>query len=131
MPYPIHKLLSYCKSHIYELHAILAAVISFSIMLGIKIPIKRRLADWIEEKAKESEKWRKNKKVYGRRVNLILMMIAIAVSYGIFLIVTAISPLIRYSGITAILSIAVTLDIYAVFEQILGTDSMRRGRRYE
>ena len=36
----MHLFLSYCKSHIYELHALLSATITFFLMFEIKKPIK-------------------------------------------------------------------------------------------
>ena len=43
-------LLSYCKSHIYELHALLAATITLVAMHFVKKPVKEKIAETVEEK---------------------------------------------------------------------------------
>lgn len=50
-------LLSYCKSHIYELHALLAATITLVAMHFVKKPVKEKIAETVEEKRnREPEK---------------------------------------------------------------------------
>lgn len=119
----IHKVLSYCKSHIYELHAVLAAVITFAVMFPIKKPLKRKLAKWVERKAAKNESWKQHMPLYKKRVNIIVLFIAVALSYAIFSLISLISPLIYFSWITAFLSAVFTLNLYALYEQIFGGES--------
>lgn len=46
-------LLSYCKSHIYELHALLAATITLVDMHFVKKPVKEKIAETVEEKKEQ------------------------------------------------------------------------------
>lgn len=119
----IHKVLSYCKSHIYELHAVLAAMITFAVMFPIKKPLKRKLAKWVEQKAAKNESWKQHMPLYKKRVNIIVLFIAVALSYAIFSLISLISPLIYFSWITAFLSAVFTLNLYALYEQIFGGES--------
>ena len=119
----IHKVLSYCKSHIYELHAVLAAMITFAVMFPIKKPLKRKLAKWVERKAAKNESWKQHKTLYKKRVNIIVLFIAVVLSYAIFSLISLISPLIYFSWITAFLSAVFTLNLYALYEQIFGGES--------
>lgn len=119
----IHKVLSYCKSHIYELHAVLAAMITFAVMFPIKKPLKRKLAKWVERKAAKNESWKQHMPLYKKRVNIIVLFIAVALSYAIFSLISLISPLIYFSWITAFLSAVFTLNLYALYEQIFGGES--------
>ena len=116
----VHLFLSYCKSHIYELHAVLAATITFFLMFPIKAPIKRKLADYVERRAAEDEKWNENKKLYRKRCNMVVLFLAVLLAAFIFLLVSMISPLIDFSAYTALLSGALTLTEYAVFDQVVG-----------
>ena len=121
----VHLFLSYCKSHIYELHAVLAATITFFLMFPIKAPIKRKLAAYVERRAAEDEKWNENKKLYRKRCNMIILFLAVFLAAFIFLLVSMISPLIEFSAYTALLSGALTLTEYAVFDQVVG----KRGQK--
>lgn len=116
----VHTILSYCKSHIYELHALLAAAITFMVMQFIKSPIKVKITDWVSKKIEIDEKWMDNKKKYTKRAKSIIMIIAIAMSYFVFALISTLSPVIHYSKITAFLTAVFSIDIYAVYELITG-----------
>lgn len=57
MYFIIHKILSYCKSHIYELHAIVVAIITFFLMFPVKKPLKRLLPRRVKQRDEKDEKW--------------------------------------------------------------------------
>lgn len=116
----LHTILSYCKSHIYELHAILAGGITFLLMFLIKKPIKKITSDYVKGKSLKSEKWKLNGRKYLKRINSIVIIVTVMLAYAIFGIISAISPLIHYSAITAFLSAVFALDFYALFDQIWG-----------
>lgn len=115
-----HIFLSYCKSHIYELHAILAAVITFFVMFPIKRPIKRMTKQYVEKKAKENEKWEKNRRLYQKRCNMLVLITALAVAMLVFTILSMVSPFIHFSFYTGVLSGAFTLALYALYDQVIG-----------
>lgn len=111
-------LLSYCKSHIYELHSILAATIAFFLMFWIKGSIKEMLARKVDEKAKKNPKWQKNKALYRKRCNGLLIIFTMLLSYLLFLILSFVSPLINFSLQSAVMSGVFAMTEYAIVDQI-------------
>lgn len=111
-------LLSYCKSHIYELHSLLVATITFLLMFAIKGPIKEYLAGIVEHKALTNAKWKENMALYKKRCNLVLVVLTTLLSYALFIIVAVISPLIDFSVQSAIMSGVYALTEYAVVNQL-------------
>ena len=73
----MHLFLSYCKSHIYELHALLSATITFFLMFEIKKPIKEWTHKYVAEKAQKDKKWRENRQLYYKRCNMLVFIAAI------------------------------------------------------
>lgn len=119
----VHKFLSYSKSHIYELHALLAAMVAFLIMLVVKKPIKKWIDSYVDKKAQSNSKWNDNKALYRKRLNLILIICTIIVSMLVYNLLTHISPLIQFSSVTTFLSAVFALDIYAVYDQLRGDNN--------
>lgn len=114
----MHLILSYCKSHIYELHAILAATLTFLLMFPLKKPIKDWTRKYVSKRAHRSEKWKKNEDLYRKRMNLLVIFTTIILSMALFGIVSYLSPLIHFSWYTAILSASFSMAEYAVYDQI-------------
>lgn len=115
--------LSYAKSHIYELHSILAATITFILMLFIKKPIKQSIRYYVERKAENNQRWAQNKKLYRKRCNSIIVFSTMLLAIIIFTIISFISPLIEFKWFSAILSGTVALTEYAIFDQIFARGS--------
>ena len=76
----MHLFLSYCKSHIYELHALLSATITFFLMFEIKKPIKEWTHKYVTEKAQKDKKWRENRQLYYKRCNMLVLIAAILIA---------------------------------------------------
>ncbi|MBE5873471.1 MAG: hypothetical protein E7287_03585 [Lachnospiraceae bacterium] len=102
----MRKILSYCKSHIYDLHYVLSGSITFLLMFLIKKPVKK----WIAAKTDDKEK----QKLW----NGILIPITMLLGFLMFWVLSLISPLIHMSMPCALMSGAVALTEYAVFEQM-------------
>ena len=115
----MHLLLSYCKSHIYELHALLAATITFFVMFPLKNPIKVRLERWGDEKASKNERWKKHRKLYRKRCNMMVLLIAFLLAEVLFCIISFVSPLIHFSWYMTWMSGVFALAEYAVYDQIV------------
>lgn len=113
----IRGVTKYSASHMYEIHALIAATLAFLLMFLIKHPIKNFVNDYVEKKALQNEKWMKNKVVYRKRMNMLVIVTTTVVTWVIFGLVSVVSPLIDYSWKTAGLSVAFALSEYAVFEQ--------------
>ncbi|MCI6517395.1 MAG: hypothetical protein MR442_09515 [Lachnospiraceae bacterium] len=115
----MHILLSYSKSHIYELHAILAATVTVLTVQAIKRPIKKKIADWVAIKAQTKERWEEKEKIYCKRANIMIVLLAFVSACLIYQAVTIVSPLIDFSIPTTILSGVFTLAEYAFLDQML------------
>lgn len=115
-------ILSYCKSHIYELHALLSATIAFLLMFPVKKMIKKAIGAYVEKKALENSQWKRNRRLIQKRLNISVLVAAVLLSMSLFFIVSLISPLIEFSWFTALLSGAFSLTEYAVFDQLCGTE---------
>ena len=113
----MHLLLSYCKSHIYELHALLAATITFVVMFPLKQPIKDRIWCWVEKKTLENEKWKQRRLLYHKRGNMIILLLAFAIAGVLFALISVVSPLIHFSWYMTWMSGAFALTEYAVYDQ--------------
>ena len=124
----IYLILKYTKSHIYELHALLAGMLSFLLMLQVKKPVKKWLSAYTEKRCAESRKWNQNRLVYRRRLGLSLIALDFLISAVIFAILARLSPLIHDSTKTMWLSGFLSLTIYALYDQMF---SVRKGEHHE
>lgn len=111
-------ILSYCKSHVYDLHSILAGTITFVLMFFIKKPVKNLIVERINRKALQSVKWNENKAAYTKMWSGILIPITMLLAFLLFEVIALISPLIHSSVPSALMSGAISLAEYAVFEQM-------------
>lgn len=93
----MHLFLSYCKSHIYELHALLSATITFFLMFEIKKPIKEWTHNYVAEKAQKDKKWRENRQLYYKRCNMLVLIAAILIAAIVFIFFSLVSPFIYFS----------------------------------
>ena len=119
-------LLSYCKSHIYELHALLAATITLVAMHFVKKPVKEKIAETVEEKRNREPEEKRNREPekkrdwagYRRRCNLLVLVLALLMAFLVFILLSLLSPLITFSLPTMLLSGVFALAEYAVWDQI-------------
>lgn len=118
-------LLSYAKSHIYEIHAIIAATLAFLSMFIIKKPIKKHINAVVDKKAVQNVKWKEHKGLYTKRCNMIIIFLTMLLSFALFFIISLISPLIQFSLFTAILSGVFALTEYAVYDQFVCNKGVR------
>lgn len=100
----MRKLLSYCKSHIYDIHSIIVAIILVMLILGIKKTLRKRLAN----KEYNILKW---------EILLFIMLIVMAIlGFAVF---AMISPFIDFSLQSSIMSFVYALCGKAFIEQIM------------
>lgn len=114
----MYIILKYAKSHIYELHALLAGSLAFILMFWAKKPVKAWLNVFTEKRTKSSKKWEENKAVYRRRLGLILTLLDLFLSAVIFYVISILSPMIDFSGFPMLLSGILSLTVYSFYEQI-------------
>lgn len=114
----MRKLLSYAKSHIYDIHAVIAATITLVLMYFIKRPIKQGIASYVNKKSETDLKWQENKALYIRRCNMVLILLTMVIAYVIFFVLSLISPLVEFSAPTACMSGVIALVEYACIDQM-------------
>ena len=117
--------LSYAKSHIYEIHAMIAATIAFLSMFIVKKPMKEHISNFVARKATKNGKWEEHRKLYTRRCNIIIIVFTMLLSCFLFLIISIISPLIQFSMFSAVLSGTIALTEYAVYDQFVSKKGAR------
>lgn len=114
----MRKILSYAKSHIYDIHAVIAATITLVLMYFIKRPIKHRIASYVNKRAETDLKWQENKAIYIRRCNIVLILLTMVIAYVMFWVLSLISPLIEFSAQSACMSGVFALVEYACIDQM-------------
>lgn len=102
----IHLILSYCKSHIYELHSLLAAIPTFFIVQWVKQPLK----NYSEKKYGNIEKKR-------HTFNAIIILLALIVGALCYCVVAVISPLVEIKWLTVLTTGTITVTTYEILEK--------------
>lgn len=110
--------LSYAKSHIYDIHAALTAVIAIMVMEHVKRPIKKQIAKSVDQYMLKHNTDVNKRALYVKRTNLLIILFTLLLSFLIFMVVSTISPLIDFSMETAIMSGVFALAGYALWSQI-------------
>jgi len=117
----MRKLLSYAKSHIYELHALLVATFVVVLMGFIKEPIKRKIVQSVDKKIQSKPELTQKRKRMVKRRNMLLIVLTMILSFFVFASVALVSPLIEFSFPTAVMSGVFALCEYAFWDQITFT----------
>ena len=113
----MRKILSYAKSHIYDIHAVLAGTIVLVLMYCIKKPVKACVAQYVGEKIRKNPDIQGKRKLYLRRYNIILIVLTMVLAFIVFAILSWVSPMIEFSFQTGIMSGVYALSEYAVLDQ--------------
>ena len=108
----------YINSHIYELHAVIAATITLFILYRIKDRVKKYLDDFVDRQAWFDERWMANRKVYQHRSHMVLILLAFVIAFFLFWFIAFLSPFIRFSFYNACLSGVICLTEYALIDQL-------------
>ena len=114
----MRKLLSYAKSHLYEIHALFAATFVVVLMSFIKEPIKKIIVQSVDKKIKKKPDLMQKRRIMVRRRNMLLIMLTMLLSFIVFALVALVSPLIKFSFPTAVMSGVFALCEYAFWDQI-------------
>uniref|UniRef100_UPI004055F7A7 hypothetical protein n=1 Tax=Acetatifactor sp. TaxID=1872090 RepID=UPI004055F7A7 len=114
----MRKLLSYVKSHIYDIHAIIVSVIVFGCMMYIKKPIKKLLEQGVDRMMENNPRLVDKRKLYVKRANLLLILLTFILSIMGFGVVSLLSPFIDFSFQSAVMAGVYALCEYAFFEQV-------------
>ena len=114
----MRKLLSYAKSHIYELHALFVATFVVVLMSLIKEPMKKKIAQSVDKKIQFKPELAQKRKLMVKRRNMLLIVLTMLLSFITFALVALVSPLIEFSFPTAVMSGVFALCEYAFWDQI-------------
>lgn len=114
----MRKILSYAKSHMYEIHALLVATAVVVLMYLIKGPIKKTIVKSVDRKLEMRPDLADERDVLIRRRNMLLILLTMLLSFGLFALVALVSPLVEFSLSTAVMSGVFALCEYAFFDQI-------------
>ena len=114
----MHRILSYAKSHIYEIHALFAATFVVVLMSFIKEPIKRTLAQSVDKKIQSQPELAQKRRIMVKRRNMLLIVLTMLLSFVVFFLMAVVSPLIEFSFPTAVMSGVFALCEYAFWDQI-------------
>lgn len=114
----MRKLLSYAKSHIYELHALMAATIVVVLMFLIKGPIKKQIAQRVDKTLAVRPELSAKRNVLIRRGNMLLIALTMLLSVFVFALLAAVSPFVEFSFPSAVMSGVFALCEYAFLDQI-------------
>lgn len=117
----LHIILSYAKSHIYDLHGLLAATISVIIMMFLKRPIKTKIDGYVDRKSAADETYARHRAYHRKALNFVLILLTAAVTYIVYFLIEAVSPMIpHHSLLSGITSITFSLTEYAIIDQLRG-----------
>ena len=114
----MRRLFSYIKSHIYDIHAILAATFAVFLLYLIKKPIKTYLESCLDKKLQKHPEKKEKRELYRKRYNMVLIMLAVVMSFVFFGILSVLSPMIHFSVQSALMSGVFALCEYAFIDQI-------------
>lgn len=106
----MRKFLSYCKSHIYDIHSIIVAIILIVLIRCIKKMLRKKMFD-------------KECNMLNREILLLIMLIVAAVL--VFALLAMVSPFVDFSLQSGIMSGVYALCGNAFIEQIMPQSSKK------
>ena len=112
----LHMFLSYCKSHIYDLHSLLVGTIIFFLVFVWKGTIEKTIENWIGKHYSDSSE----KKTASKRMWGLIYLVVIALAFLIYAAVACISPFVHNSVPASVISatFAITeMEFYKTFIQ--------------
>ena len=114
----LHMILSYCKSHIYDLHSLLVGTIIFFLIYVWKKPIDKMIENRVNKRYADREEERR--KAVTRRAWGLIYILVILLAFLIYAAVACMSPLVHNSVPASIISatFAITeMEFYKTFIQ--------------
>ena len=112
----LHMFLSYCKSHIYDLHSLLVGTIIFFLIFVWKGSIDKMIGGWVSKRY--ADRPEDGQKTVTRRVWGVIYILVIVLAFLIYAAVAFMSPLVHGSVPASIISasFAITeMEFYKTF----------------
>ncbi len=113
----MRKFLSYAKSHIYDIHAIVVSVGLLTLMICIREPLRRKIKEAIDNKIAGNPGLKRQSLI--RKWNILILFFIMLLSIAGFAILAVISPFIDFSLPSGIMSGVYTLCGCAFWEQFM------------
>lgn len=113
----MRKILSYAKSHIYDIHAVVAGTLVLVLMYYIKKPVKAWVEQYVNEKIRQNPELEKKRKLFLKRYNMVIILLTMVLAFLVFTILSFVSPMIEFSFQTGIMSGVYALCEYAILDQ--------------
>ena len=110
--------LSYCKSHIYDLHSLLVGTIIFFLVFVWKGTIEKTIDNYVGKRYAEGKE--DKQKAVKKRLWGLIYLVVIALAFLIYAAVACISPLVHNSVPASVISatFAITeMEFYKTFIQ--------------
>lgn len=114
----IRKLSSYVNSHIYDIHAILVSFVVLLVMYFLSKKVRNVLEKWVDTLCCKKPELKNRKSEFLRKSNLILVVMEFLLSIVFFALASFISPFIRFSLPSAVMSSVFVLFEYALIRQL-------------
>ena len=114
----MHMILSYCKSHIYDLHSLLVGTIIFFLVYAWKENIETKFRNWINKRY--SDRSEEGKNAIMKRLWGLIYLLVIPIAFLIYCAVASISPFVDNSVPASVISatFAITeMEFYKTFIQ--------------
>lgn len=115
----IRKLLSYTKSHIYDIHAVIVSVLVLVTVFFIQKKLHNVLISYVDKYLEKKPDNQGKRDVYIRRSSLIYVVIIFALSNVFFALVALVSPFVTFSFQSAVMGAVYTLFEYAILRQVM------------
>lgn len=125
----MRKILSYCKSHIYDIHSVLVGIILLLIFFLIREKVKKLISQQIDDRIK------KNPQLISRRSAMLrvwylrfLVVLLISAILG-FAVLAQISPFVEFSLQSGLMGCVYTLCGIAFLKQIFPNEPPSKDER--
>ena len=115
----IRKLLSYTKSHMYDIHAVIVSVLVLVTVFFIQKKLHSVIIQYIDKYLEKKPDMQKKRDVYIRRISLIYIVLIFLLSTVFFALVALISPFVVFSFPSAVMGMVYTIFEYAILRQIM------------
>ena len=115
----IRKLLSYTKSHMYDIHAVIVSVLVLVTVFFIQKKLHNVLISYVDKYLEKKPDKQGKRDVYIRRSSLIYVVIVFVFSNVFFALVALVSPFVTFSFPSAVMGSVYTLFEYAILRQVM------------
>ena len=111
----LHMFLSYCKSHIYDIHSLLVGTIIFFLIYVWKGSIDKMIGNWVNKRY--ADRPEDKQKAVSNRLWGLIYLVVIALAFLIYAAVACMSPLVHNSVPASIISLIYGFLRYSAYRK--------------